>query len=146
MLEACEAGRPPFPPNVLFNEGWLLRIVVDWFERHGGDRYPLSHASGSRWFSEAWLPSAFLPRYRGAAPIQWAVLNGERETGVTTMLIDEGLDTGPTLLARSIPIGPEETAPELEARLGPLGAEVLLYLFGTPGQHWDRLSALAKLL
>jgi hypothetical protein len=65
MLEACEAGRPPFPPNVLFNEGWLLRIVVDWFERHGGDRYPLSHASGSRWFSEAWLPSAFLPRYRG---------------------------------------------------------------------------------
>lgn len=70
--------------------------------------------------------SSLLPRYRGAAPIQWAVVNGERETGVTTMLIDEGLDTGPTLLARSTPIGPEETAPELEARLGPLGAEVLL--------------------
>ena len=69
--------------------------------------------------------SSLLPRYRGAAPIQWAVVNGERETGVTTMLIDEGLDTGPTLLARSTPIGPEETAPELEARLGPLGAEVL---------------------
>jgi methionyl-tRNA formyltransferase len=70
--------------------------------------------------------SSLLPRYRGAAPIQWAVVNGERETGVTTMLIDEGLDTGATLLARSTPIGPEETAPELEARLGPLGAEVLL--------------------
>jgi methionyl-tRNA formyltransferase len=70
--------------------------------------------------------SSLLPRYRGAAPIQWAVVNGERETGVTTMLIDEGLDTGPTLLARSTPIGPEETAPELEARLGPLGAQVLL--------------------
>jgi methionyl-tRNA formyltransferase len=70
--------------------------------------------------------SSLLPRYRGAAPIQWAVVNGERETGVTTMLIDEGLDTGPTLLARSTPVGPEETAPELEVRLARLGAEVLL--------------------
>jgi len=70
--------------------------------------------------------SSLLPRYRGAAPIHWAVVEGERETGVTTMLIDEGLDTGPILLARATPIGPEETAPELEARLGPLGAEVLL--------------------
>lgn len=65
MLEACQAGNPPFPPNVLFNESWLLRIVIDWFERHGGDRYPLSSLPGSRWFSEAWLPSAFLARYRG---------------------------------------------------------------------------------
>jgi hypothetical protein len=65
MLEACEAGSPTFPPNVLFNENWLLRIVIDWFERHGGDRYPMSPLPGSRWFSEAWLPSAFLPRYRG---------------------------------------------------------------------------------
>ena len=65
MLEECEAGRPSFPPNVLFNENWLLRIVIDWFETHGGDRYPLSHLPGARWFSEAWLPSAFLPRYRG---------------------------------------------------------------------------------
>jgi hypothetical protein len=65
MLEACEAGRPSFPPNVLFNESWLLRVVIDWFERHGGERYPLSPLPGARWFSEAWLPSAFLPRYRG---------------------------------------------------------------------------------
>lgn len=65
MLEACEAGDPSFPPNVLFNESWLLRIVIDWFERQGGDRYPLSALTGSRWFSESWLPSAFLPRYRG---------------------------------------------------------------------------------
>jgi methionyl-tRNA formyltransferase len=70
--------------------------------------------------------SSLLPRYRGAAPIHWAIVNGERETGVTTMLIDEGLDTGPILLARPISIGPEETAPELEARLARLGAEVLL--------------------
>ena len=70
--------------------------------------------------------SSLLPRYRGAAPIHWAVVNGEAETGVTTMLIDEGLDTGPTLLARSTPIGPEETSPELEQRLARIGAEVLL--------------------
>jgi hypothetical protein len=65
MLDACEAGQPSFPPSILFNEGWLLRIVLDWFSRHGGDRYPLSPRAGARWFSEAWLPSAFLPRYRG---------------------------------------------------------------------------------
>ena len=70
--------------------------------------------------------ASLLPRYRGAAPVQWAIVNGERETGVTTMLIDEGLDTGPTLLARSTPIGPEETAALLEPRLAVLGAEVLL--------------------
>jgi methionyl-tRNA formyltransferase len=69
---------------------------------------------------------SLLPRYRGAAPIQWAIVNGERETGVTTMLIDEGLDTGPTLLARSTPIAPEETAAELEPRLALIGAELLL--------------------
>jgi methionyl-tRNA formyltransferase len=69
---------------------------------------------------------SLLPRYRGAAPVQWAIVNGERETGVTTMLIDEGLDTGPTLLSRSTPIGPEETAAELEPRLAAIGAEVLI--------------------
>jgi methionyl-tRNA formyltransferase len=70
--------------------------------------------------------SSLLPRYRGAAPIHWAIVNGESETGVTTMLLDEGLDTGPTLLARATPIGPEETAPELEARLAKIGATLLI--------------------
>src|SRR5262245_12267215 len=65
MLEACEEGKPAFPPNTLFNETWLLRIVMDWFERHGGDRYPMSLLPGARWFSESWLPSPFLPRFRG---------------------------------------------------------------------------------
>jgi methionyl-tRNA formyltransferase len=69
---------------------------------------------------------SLLPRYRGAAPVQWAIVNDEAETGVTTMMIDEGLDTGPMLLARSTPIGPEETAPELETRLARVGAELLL--------------------
>jgi methionyl-tRNA formyltransferase len=70
--------------------------------------------------------ASLLPRYRGAAPVQWAIVRGESETGVTTMRIDEGLDTGPTLLSRSTAIGPEETAPELEGRLARLGALLLI--------------------
>lgn len=70
--------------------------------------------------------ASLLPRYRGAAPIQWALVNGETETGVTTMLIDEGLDTGPVLLSRTTPIGDGETAPELETRLAQMGAAILL--------------------
>ena len=69
---------------------------------------------------------SLLPRYRGAAPVQWAIVRGERETGVTTMLIDAGLDTGPTLLARTEPIRDDDTADVLEARLSALGAAVLL--------------------
>jgi len=72
------------------------------------------------------LHASLLPRYRGAAPIQWAIASGETETGVTTMLIDEGLDTGPTLLSRPTPIAPEETAVQLEPRLAALGAALLV--------------------
>ncbi|HEV2707050.1 MAG TPA: methionyl-tRNA formyltransferase [Pyrinomonadaceae bacterium] len=68
---------------------------------------------------------SLLPKYRGAAPANWAIVRGERESGVTTMLIDEGLDTGAVLLQRATPIGAHETAPELLARLAPLGAELL---------------------
>jgi methionyl-tRNA formyltransferase len=69
---------------------------------------------------------SLLPRYRGAAPIQWAIARGEPTTGVTTMLIDEGLDSGPILLARSTPIGEDETAADLSPRLAQLGAELLI--------------------
>ena len=69
---------------------------------------------------------SLLPRYRGAAPIQWAIANGDAVTGVTTMMIDAGLDTGPILLARGTQIEPEETSPRLQERLAILGAEVLL--------------------
>jgi methionyl-tRNA formyltransferase len=68
------------------------------------------------------LHASLLPKYRGAAPINWAIANGETKTGVTTMLIDAGMDTGETLLQREIPIGPTETAPELSARLAEAGA------------------------
>lgn len=70
--------------------------------------------------------ASLLPRYRGAAPIQWAIANGETETGVTIMQIDAGLDTGDMLLKSSVAIGPEESTPELSARLAPLGAQLLL--------------------
>lgn len=70
--------------------------------------------------------ASLLPKYRGAAPIQWAIANGETETGVTIMQIDAGLDTGDMLLKEKVSIQPEETAPELSARLAPLGAQLLL--------------------
>ncbi|MGH9518555.1 MAG: methionyl-tRNA formyltransferase [Terriglobales bacterium] len=70
--------------------------------------------------------ASLLPAYRGAAPIQWAIANGERETGVTTMQIDAGLDTGAMLLRRSVAIGPETTAPELSGRLALVAAELMV--------------------
>jgi len=69
---------------------------------------------------------SLLPRYRGAAPVQWAVIHGDAETGVAIMQLDEGMDTGPVYLERRVAIGPEETAGELLERLAPVGAEALL--------------------
>ena len=69
---------------------------------------------------------SLLPAYRGAAPIQWAVINGERITGVTTMMTDIGLDTGDVLLKRETQIGPDETAGELYSRLAEMGADLLI--------------------
>ncbi|HYP13798.1 MAG TPA: methionyl-tRNA formyltransferase, partial [Bryobacteraceae bacterium] len=69
---------------------------------------------------------SLLPKYRGAAPIQWAIANGETVTGVTTMLINAGLDTGDMLLKYSTPIGPHENAMELSERLSAAGADLLL--------------------
>ena len=69
--------------------------------------------------------ASLLPRWRGAAPIQWAVAEGDAWTGVTIMRVDEGLDTGDILLQRATPVGPEETAAGLQARLARLGGEAL---------------------
>ena len=70
--------------------------------------------------------ASLLPKYRGAAPLQWAVANGETRTGVTTMRIDAGLDTGEMLLKAETEIGPEETSVELGERLAVTGANLLL--------------------
>ncbi len=69
---------------------------------------------------------SLLPAYRGAAPVQWAILKGERESGVTIMQLDEGMDTGPMLLKRRVAIGENETSGELAARLAAIGAEALV--------------------
>jgi methionyl-tRNA formyltransferase len=69
--------------------------------------------------------ASLLPQYRGAAPIQWAIANGERATGVTIMRIDEGLDTGDILLKSETAIGERETAPQLGERLAREGARLL---------------------
>jgi methionyl-tRNA formyltransferase len=70
--------------------------------------------------------TSLLPKYRGAAPIQWAIANGEAETGVTIMKMDAGLDTGPVLAARHTPILPADDSPTLHDRLAQLGADLLM--------------------
>src|SRR5215468_712553 len=71
------------------------------------------------------LHASLLPKYRGAAPINWAIANGESLTGNTTMLIDAGMDTGDMLLQQELAIGPEETAPQVAARLSEAGAGLM---------------------
>jgi len=72
------------------------------------------------------LHASLLPRYRGAAPIQWAIANGESVTGVTSMRIDAGLDTGDILMQREIPVGPEDTAETLGPKLASVGADLMV--------------------
>ena len=72
------------------------------------------------------LHASLLPKYRGAAPIQWAIANGEAITGVTTMRIDTGLDTGDILMQREVPIGIEETAETLGPKLASIGADLMV--------------------
>lgn len=72
------------------------------------------------------LHASLLPKYRGAAPIQWAIASGETVTGVTTMRIDAGLDTGDILLQREVPIGEEDTAVSLAPRLAEIGADLMI--------------------
>ncbi|MGE4561270.1 MAG: methionyl-tRNA formyltransferase, partial [Desulfobulbus sp.] len=69
---------------------------------------------------------SILPKYRGAAPIQWAVINGEAESGITIMQMDAGMDTGDILLIERTPIGPQETAGELFDRLSAMGGATLV--------------------
>ena len=70
--------------------------------------------------------ASLLPKYRGAGPIQWAIVNGETVTGVTIMRIDAGLDTGPMLLKAETAIGADETAIDLGRRLSMMGADLLV--------------------
>lgn len=72
------------------------------------------------------LHASLLPKYRGAAPINWAIMNGERRTGISTMQVDAGMDTGALLIQMPMNIGPDETAPELAARMAEAGAPLVM--------------------
>ena len=96
---------------------------------------------------------SLLPKYRGAAPVQWAVINGETETGITTMLMDEGMDTGAMLLQAKVEILPEDTAGTLAPRLAALGGRLLIETLarlkaGTlvPTKQDDQQATMAPLL
>jgi methionyl-tRNA formyltransferase len=78
--------------------------------------------------------ASLLPRLRGAAPIQWAIIRGDAETGVTLMQLDAGMDTGPMLARRAIPLPADATAGQMHERLAALGAELL-------DERWEELAA-----
>ena len=99
------------------------------------------------------LHGSLLPKYRGAAPIQWAVANGESVTGVTTMRLDEGMDTGDMLLRRELPIGPTDTAEDLFPRLAEIGAPLMVETLAgleagsiTPQKQDNSLASYAPML
>jgi methionyl-tRNA formyltransferase len=99
------------------------------------------------------LHGSLLPKYRGAAPVHWAIANGETETGVCTMQVSEGLDTGPVLLCEKTPIDPNETVRELYDRLASMGAGLMEstvqgLVDGTlnPRPQDDSLASLAPML
>ena len=99
------------------------------------------------------IHASLLPAYRGAAPIQWAVLNGEKESGVTIMQMDKGLDTGDMLLKRSVELSPKETGDSLHDKLMHLGAELIVEALSklekgelVPEKQKDELSSYAKKL
>src|ERR1017187_3701836 len=99
-------------PDAIIVVGYC-RIIPQWMI----DLPPLGNIN---------LHASLLPEYRGAAPIQWAIANGDSATGVTTMRIDAGLDTGDILMQRSIPIGAEDTAETLGPKLASIGADLMV--------------------
>src|SRR5262245_22879468 len=126
---ALEDGIPVLQPGRLRDPGWPDRLaehapevaVVVAFGQILPEAVLRAPARGS-----INVHASLLPRYRGAAPIAWAIMRSERETGITTFQMDAGMDTGPVLLRRATAIGADETAGELAARLAELGAEVML--------------------
>ena len=135
---ALAAGLPVLQPPRLRDPGWAERLAT-----HGADVAVV--VAFGQILPKAVLDvpargsinihASLLPKYRGAAPIQWAIIRGETQTGITTFQMDPGMDTGDLLLSRATAIGSEETAGELAERLSRLGAEVIV-------ETLDRLDAL----
>ena len=126
---AIAKGLPVFQPEKIRTDEALAE-----FRSHSADVAVV--VAYGRILPEAWLNAfphgainvhfSLLPKYRGAAPVNWAIVNGERETGVTTMMMDVGLDTGDIFLQRATDIGDDENAMELMERLSSLGADLLI--------------------
>jgi len=119
ILQPARLRDPEWPPR-LRNLGADVGVVVAFGQILSVDVLQ-APARGS-----INVHASLLPRYRGAAPIAWAIMRGETESGITTFQMDAGMDTGDVLLSRALSIDPDETAGELAARLAPLGAEVLI--------------------
>lgn len=122
--------QPPTLKNFMLPEPVDVNIVAQY-----GKLIPVSLLDAPK-HATLNVHTSMLPKYRGASPIQSALINGDHETGVTIMKMDEGLDTGPILLQQSLAIDPDETYLELDARLAATGAQVLLtalplYINGT---------------
>jgi methionyl-tRNA formyltransferase len=126
---ALEAAVPVLQPPRLRDPGWPERLAL-----HRADVAVV--AAFGQILPKAVLDvpthgsinvhGSLLPRYRGAAPVAWAIMRGETETGITTFQMDPGMDTGDMLLREATAIGPDETAGELSARLAGIGARLLL--------------------
>ncbi|MGH9699454.1 MAG: methionyl-tRNA formyltransferase [Candidatus Acidiferrales bacterium] len=125
---ALEAGIPVYQPEKMKSESaenFFRRVAPDAAVIIAyGQIIPANLLEIPRlgWIN---LHASLLPKYRGAAPMQWAIVNGEKRTGVVTMRIDAGLDTGPVLLRHEAEIAPDETAPELSVRLAEAGAPLV---------------------
>jgi methionyl-tRNA formyltransferase len=131
---ALDAGIPVVQPEKIKNN-LEFRRQLDGIAQDGGLDAILVVAYGRivpRWmldlprYGNLNLHGSLLPKYRGAAPVQWALAHGERVTGVTTMRLDEGLDTGDMLLQRELTVGEEETAEDVFPRLAEMGAALMV--------------------
>jgi len=144
MRQAAESrGLPVFSPatiNSAEGQGLLrelapeLLVVCDYGEILSSEVLSLPALGGIN------LHASLLPKYRGAAPIQWALLNGDTETGVSVIHMTPRLDGGPILTTRTTPVGADETHPQLEARLAQLGIEPVQEAIERL-KTWDRSSA-----
>lgn len=125
---ALEAGIPVYQPEKIKTDD-----ALDYFQRVAPDVVVIiaygqiisARLIGLPRLGWINLHGSLLPKYRGAAPINWAIVNGEAKTGLTTMQINAGLDTGPMLLKYETAIGSDETTPELMARLAEAGAPLM---------------------
>ncbi len=125
---ALHRGLPVYQPDRLASEEWrvLVETTADALVvvAYGKILPPWLFTLPP--FGAVNVHASLLPRYRGAAPIPWAIARGETRTGVTTMRIDRGMDTGDLLLQKAVAIGPEETSVELQDRLAVMGADLLV--------------------